>query len=168
MTKLVLAVDPGSTLSAYLIWTGKKIVDMGICENKALLEELEYSEGEIVKEEETFTDVTLVIEMPQCFGMAVGKSIFETIFWIGRFCQVWQGEFRRIYRSQVKMHFCNSMRAKDSNIRTAIIDLYGGKEKAIGKKSCPGPFYKVHRDEWSALAIAICFSETWIKFKEVE
>lgn len=155
MTKSVLAIDPGSQQSAYLIWTGKKIVDMGIWKNEDLLEELEYSEGEILKEEERLTDITLVIEMPQCFGMAVGKSVFETIFWIGRFCQAWEGEFKRIYRSQIKMYFCNSMRAKDTNIRQALIDRLG----PPGTKKNQGILYGVKRDLWSALAIAVYFLE---------
>ena len=52
--------------------------------------------------------------------------------------------------------FCNSAAAKDTNIRQALIDHYGGsKAEAIGVKAKPGPLYGIKADEWSALAIAL-------------
>ena len=154
----VIAVDPGSEQSAYLIWTGEKILDMGILENETLLRHfkpsfLVFSYG--LKP----SDLILLIEMPESFGMPVGKTIFETVFWIGRFCQTWQGEFKRVFRSQIKMHFCNSMRAKDSNIRQALINRFG----SPGTKKNPGILYGVKKDLWSALAIAVYFMEEGVE-----
>jgi len=57
------------------------------------------------------------------------------------------------------MHICGSARAKDQNIRQALIDRYGGKETAIGKKQNPGPLYGIKADEWQALGLAITFLE---------
>ena len=52
------------------------------------------------------------------------------------------------------------MRAKDSNIRQAVMDMYGSsKEVAIGNKKKPGPLYGVVKDIWSSLAIAITHTE---------
>ena len=51
------------------------------------------------------------------------------------------------------MRVCGSARAKDANIRQAIIDRCGGPESI--KKG--GPLYKVSGDVWSALAVAL----TW-------
>ena len=59
------------------------------------------------------------------------------------------------------MHFCNSVQAKDGNIRQALIDRFGGKEGAIGKKKTPGPLYGVHAHEWPALAVAVMASDNW-------
>ena len=56
-----------------------------------------------------------------------------------------------VYRKDIKMHFCNSMRAKDKNIRQVLIDRFG----APGRKKHPGKTYEVKRDLWSALAIAV-------------
>ena len=71
---------------------------------------------------------------------------------------------QQVYRKDVKMHLCGSMRAKDTNIRQAIIDRYpasgGGKCPQIGTKKEPGPLYGVSKDIWSALAVAITYSET--------
>ena len=54
----------------------------------------------------------------------------------------------------------NMTRFKAENIRTAILDRFGGKDSAIGKKANPGVLYGLSGDCWSALAIAITFHET--------
>ena len=111
----------------------------------------------------------LAVEMVASYGMAVGAEVFETCVWIGRFIQVWfEGgmiedayrEARLVYRREVKLALCGNSRAKDSNIRQAIIDRYGGKAGAIGKKKTPGPLYGITGDVWSALAVAITAAET--------
>jgi hypothetical protein len=61
-------------------------------------------------------------------------------------------------RRDVKMHICGQMKAKDSNIRAALIDRFGGKERAIGRKASPGPLFGITADRWAALALAI----TWL------
>ena len=55
------------------------------------------------------------------------------------------------------MYLCHSMKAKDGNIRQAILDLYGGKDVALGNKKRPGPLYGVSKDIWAALAVAITY-----------
>ena len=104
--------------------------------------------------------------MVQSFGMAVGAEVFETVFWIGRFIQAWSmgGAFdrwSRVYRKDIKLHLCGSMRAKDSNIRQAILDRFGGKTKALGSKREPGPLYGARSHIWSALAVAITWRDTY-------
>jgi len=64
----------------------------------------------------------------------------------------------RISRRAVKLHLCGSARAKDANIRQALIDRYGG-SAAIGRKAAPGPLYGVSKDVWSALAIAVTYQQ---------
>ena len=70
----------------------------------------------------------------------------------------------KVYRSEVKMKLCHSMRAKDGNIRQAIIDRYpatgGGAIPQIGTKNQPGPLYGISKDLWSALAVAITYEES--------
>jgi hypothetical protein len=103
--------------------------------------------------------------MIACYGMPVGATVFETCVWIGRFIEAWGDEFTKVYRKETKMHLCQTMRAKDSNIRQAIIDRYpatgGGKKPQIGTKAQPGPLYGVSKDVWAALAVAITFAETY-------
>ncbi len=111
----------------------------------------------------------LVVEMVQSFGMAVGESVFQTAFWAGRFIQAWDdwGEMRDcslLYRRDVKLHLCGSARAKDANIRQALIDKFpatgGGKQPVVGTKKQPGPLHGVKSHLWSALALAVTFAET--------
>lgn len=110
----------------------------------------------------------LAIEMVASYGMPVGAEVFDTCVWIGRFIECWlHGRFRTpasipslIYRRDVKLHLCGNARAKDGNVRQAIIDRYGGKQAAIGLKATPGPLYGMTGDCWQALAVAITAAET--------
>ena len=92
-------------------------------------------------------------------GMPVGRDVFMTVLWTGRFVQVWGDDstVSMISRREVKLSLCGSSRAKDPNIRQALIDRFGGKETAIGKKASPGPLYGVKGHEWSALALCITY-----------
>ncbi len=99
------------------------------------------------------------IEMIASYGMAVGREVFETCVWIGRFQEAIEqhgGLVRLIYRRDVKLYHCQSARANDANIRAALIDRYGpGRERAIGIKRSPGPLFGIKADVWSALAVAL-------------
>jgi hypothetical protein len=80
--------------------------------------------------------------------------------WIGRFVEAWRGSYTLMFRREVKLHLCGQARAKDPNVRQALIDRFGpGREKAIGTKKQPGPLYGVSADVWSALAVAVTWSE---------
>jgi hypothetical protein len=102
----------------------------------------------------------LVIEMIASYGMSVGAEVFETCFYIGRFFQTSIVPAHRLFRSEIKMHLCGNMRAKDANIRQALIDRFGpGKDRAVGTKANPGPLYGVKADVWAALALAVTFHD---------
>jgi hypothetical protein len=109
-------------------------------------------------------DAALAIEQIESFGMAVGREVFETVRWAGRFEQAWTargGAVCLVPRSAVKLELCRSRRARDSNIRTALLDRFGpGRQTAIGTRKVPGPLYGVSGDQWSALAVAITFAAT--------
>jgi hypothetical protein len=159
VSKHFIGIDPGPKDSAicvysksfnsntWYIWNFKKL------DNSAMLS---YLDNQIY----TLDGYRLVaIEMVACYGMAVGAEVFETAFWAGKFhdrvetrCDVLS---HLVYRKEVKINLCNSMKAKDANIRQAIIDRFGGKEKAIGNKKNPGQLYKMAGDCWAALAVAL-------------
>jgi len=146
----IFAIDPGPTQSGWCLLDDSGVADSGTTDNHVLLAR--------VKE----TNVTtLAIEMVASYGMAVGASVFETVRWIGRFQQAWRNPeaVQLAYRKDIKMHLCHSMRAKDANIRQALLDRFpatgGGKTPQIGTKSKPGPLYGVSGHAWSALAVAI-------------
>lgn len=157
----LLAIDPGPTQSAWLAFTDGRPVQFGICPNHELLSILE--EGIVAAD-------TLAIESVASYGMSVGADVFETCVWVGRFIQHWvthapgsdgdEQSVRRVYRKEVLLHLCGSARAKDKNVRQALIDRYGpGKEKAIGRKAAPGPLYGVTSHVWSALAVAVTVAD---------
>ena len=145
----IFAVDPGNELSAWCELSDGVLQDCGKEPNVVLLKRLR----------EMPASATLAVEMIASYGMPVGREVFETCLWIGRFIEAWErggGRYTLVYRRDVKLFHCESVRATDANIRAALIDRYGpGKEKAIGTKKTPGPLYGLKGDEWSALAVAL-------------
>jgi len=146
----ILAIDPGQTQSAWVWWDEvlQRPMQMGIRDNNEILGFLHSPE-------------IVAIEMVASYGMPVGKEVFETGFWIGRFYQKFyslrQGALPiLVYRKDIKLHFCNSIRAKDSNIRQVLIDRYG----KPGTKKNKGILYGVKKDIWSAVAIAVYVQDT--------
>lgn len=150
----LLAIDPGPERSAWLELENGRPANFAIMENADVLHIISTTDANM-----------LAIEGIASYGMAVGAEVFETCVWTGRFLQRWYDAARspllrarahRVYRRDVKLHLCGSARAKDPNVRQALIDMYGpGKEKAIGKKASPGPLYGVTSHVWSALAVAV-------------
>jgi hypothetical protein len=149
----VLAIDPGYEQSAYVLFDGRAVVEHAIEPNADLLRRLSsrWRGNEIS---------AIVLEQIESFGMAVGREVFETVFWTGRFfdrAQHTTPTVDRMPRRTVKLHLCQSARAQDSNIRVALLDRFGGKERAIGKKKSAGPLFGIKSHEWSALAIAVTY-----------
>jgi len=137
---ILLAIDPGNIKSAFVYYdTEKKIIlHKDILQNWEIIKSIDLNEED-----------QIVIEMIASYGMPVGKEVFETCVWIGRFIQAANipESVELIYRKDEKMFLCGSMKAKDSNIRQALIDLLG-KEKT---KGCA-------KDIWSALAVAVTYA----------
>ena len=151
----VLAIDPGTTESQFLIWDGGKVVDRGLLPNADLLGTLEHGY-------QWPPETAACIEMVASYGMPVGREVFETVYWVGRIDETLRRTGLipvRIYRQDVKLHLCQSARAKDGNVRQALIDRFGGKDAAIGRKATPGPLYGVSSHAWAALALAITFAD---------
>lgn len=152
--RTIFAIDPGPTESAVVIYDDyEKII---LRKDKLPNEDVLVL---IANKANHPLDLTIfAIEMIASFGMAVGKEVFETCVWIGRFVQQAQPliKARLVYRTEVKMHLCHSVRAKDANIRQALIDKLG----APGTKKNPGKTYGVAGDCWSALAVAVTAAET--------
>ncbi len=145
----IFAIDPGTTGSAFVFWDTEeeKLLEYGIAKNEELIDNIDYTNVDVA-----------VIEMVASYGMAVGQSVFETVYWIGRYAKELESnniDVVRVYRKQVCMTLCNSTRAKDSNIRQALIDRYGKQ----GTKKEPGVLYGISKDVWQALAIAIHWQE---------
>ena len=144
----ILAIDPGSSQSAWLRFDGTRPGAFGITANEVLVRALR-SGG--------LPDV-VVIEKVESYGMAVGAEVFDTVFWAGRFAEAAERvPVVLLPRRAVKLALCGDSRAKDANIRAALIDRFGG-PAAVGRKAAPGPLYGISRDVWSALAIAVTYT----------
>ena len=147
---ILLAIDAGSTESAYVLCNDKyEILDKGKVNNDEMLTIVQSGGYDV-----------LVLEMVACYGMAVGKEVFDTCVWIGRFWQASTTEERAyIYRKDEKMNLCNSMRAKDSNIRQALIDRFAKFDFKNGKgtKKKQDTFYGFKADMWAAYAVAVTY-----------
>lgn len=141
----VLAIDPGPVQSGWVIWDGETVVGCGVLGNADMLKLIRGDGRGIVS--------SMAIEMIASYGMAVGREVFDTCVWVGRFMQAWfaPDAVMLVYRKDVKSYLCGSMKAKDANIRQALIDKIGGK----GTKAAPGPTYAVKSHAWPALAVAV-------------
>lgn len=161
----LLAIDPGNEESAAVQFGEQGIVGFW----KATNEEARRNIYRLVDESLGPDGAAgsrryhLAIEMIASYGMPVGREVFETCVWIGRFIEAWGGPYTLVYRRDVKMFLCGNNAAKDANIRQALIDRYGGKDKAIGKKKAQGPLYGISSDVWSALAVGVTWMGTRAK-----
>ena len=144
---MILAIDPGNTQSAYALLDAElRPVSFGIMLNEMLLEKL-YSQ-------EFYYD-DLAIEMVASYGMPVGREVFDTVLWIGRFYEAAHGDKHLVFRMEEKINLCHDSRAKDANIRQALIDRFG----PVGTKKDPGWFYGVKKDVWAAIAVGVTLAD---------
>lgn len=152
---MILAIDPGSTETGFcLLRDDFTIIEKGKILNEDMIT--------FIKNAPSTADI--VIEMVASYGMAVGKTVFETCVWVGRFHQAGINGIRKIdkmYRKDIKMNICGMTRAKDSNIRQALVDRFsferhlekGGK----GTKKDPGFFFGFKSDIWAAFAVGVTY-----------
>lgn len=163
---IVLAIDPGPEESAWVLYDRRaglvcrqrqwRSHSFGHWHNSNVLEMV------ATRAKHGVHDDHLAIEMIASYGMPVGAEVFNTCVWIGRFIQAWSDwgrEYALVYRRDVKLHLCGQARAKDGNVRQALIDRFGGKAKAIGTKASPGALYGVSGDVWQALAVAVTWGD---------
>lgn len=136
---IILAIDPGTEQSA-LVQLGPDDYLCGfIIHNAELLDRLRHHPSRLYGPHAA--PEVLVCEMVQHYGsgLAVGKETFETVRWIGRFQEAVEsrgGRFKILYRPTIKSHLCGSAKAKDANVRQALIDRFGGDSVALKGKKC--------------------------------
>lgn len=159
----VLAIDPGNIKSGYVIAEYDenditRVLRAGKVENAEMMQ--------IIAES---AEMDFAIEMIAGMGMTVGKEVFDTCVWIGRF---WERALTRdfrtmryIYRREEKLCLCGSARAKDANIRQALADRYAPGHPNYGKgtKKLPGFFFGFSADMWAAMAVAATYYDKYIK-----
>lgn len=160
----VLALDPGNTFTGWCVIERDtlKPLSFGKTENRSLAQE--------VKSRLQFDE--FVIERVASYGMAVGKDIFQTCEWIGRFVQIASDRkipVSYVYRKDEKLHVCGDSRAKDSNIRMALVERFAQHDFKNGKgtKADPDWFYGFSgSDMYAAYCVGITYIEKGPSEKE--
>lgn len=156
----VFAIDPGNVQSAYCVIDAETLrpLDFGKVPNEELrgyIRDFRFDE-----------DDRAAVEMIQSYGMVVGKEVFYTAVWIGRFTECLDRKLYRpvdmIFRKDEKVHICRDSRAKDANIRRALIDRFAQHDLKNGKgtKKNPDWFYGFSADMWAAYAVGLTYIET--------
>lgn len=165
---LILAIDPANVQCGVVVLSTAEntLIFKGIVPNENINSVLEFVEEESIKRGNC--PVHVCIEMIASYGMSVGATVFETCVMIGRLLEKCEAFFDgqtpvRVYRKDIKMFICGSMKAKDGNIRQALIDIYG----EVGTKKAPNLFYndsqvKMSKDIWAALAVCHYYKNEYL------
>lgn len=158
----ILALDVGTERTAYtLLNSNYEILSSDIISNEELLIE--------IKKMKEFANI-FVFEEFASYGMPIGKTTMEAIKWNGRFIQkaldCGYKEIVPMLRKDVKINLCQTMKAKDTNIRVALVERYAKHDFKRGKgtKDNPDVLYGFKKDMYSSLAIAT----TYFDKKQIE
>lgn len=152
----VLAIDPGNVDSAFCIIDKETL--RPIMFDKVKNREL----SSMIQNELNYNE--FVIERVQSYGMAVGRDVFQTCEWIGRFVQIavmFHKPVFYIHRKDEKLHICGDSRAKDANIRRALIDRFATIDFKNGKgtKNKQDFFYGFKADIWQSYCTGLTYIE---------
>jgi len=151
----LLAIDPGNIQSAYVLMDEDyRPLEFGKVDNDAIFQQIAYHKLR--------TEATVAIEMIASYGMPVGREVFDTCVWIGRFTQFADANgltVSQVFRADVKLNLCGSSRAKDGNVRQALIDRFAHHDMKNGKgvKANPDWFYGFKADVWAAYAVGTTY-----------
>lgn len=137
---IYLGIDPGPVTSTAVAFDGRCVIEVRELPMKDLADWIVRSTRQ----------QTVACEWVESFGMAVGQEVFRTVHAIG-LLTAYVDDLRLIPRRDVKLNLCQSPRAKDKNVRQALIDRLG----PVGTKKAPGPCYGVSTHAWAALAVAV-------------
>lgn len=160
---MILAIDPGNFESAYVLLDDNlKPIEFGKFVNENVRQELRRNI------EKYRYKLKIAIEMVASYGMAVGREVFETCVWIGRFVEMTEQyniNANYIYRKDEKMNLCHSMKANDSTITQALADrfAYGIRNHGKGTKKDPGWFYGFKKDIWQAYAVGVTYNDLYLE-----
>lgn len=176
-------VDPGTEKSGFVLFDDEQNRVVFSCEFKnevirSILRSGSYFPN--IPSVETWD--TFFIEDIEGMGLEVGKNVFQTVKWLGKFIEAYEYSTKKkaieIFRGDEKITLCgaktfvNPITGKrkavsDSQIRKAVIDRFspigGGKTPQVGTKKDPGPLYGVTGHCWQALAVLITGLENFKK-----
>jgi len=119
MTPLVIGIDPGTKQSAYVEWDGEWIQEIGTEPNPQVAKYLR----DVARR--TGRATCVVFEAIESYGMPIGRTTLETVFWTGRLFQIARdtlgpAQVSRLPRRAVKKHLGVGS-GGDKQVRAALI-----------------------------------------------
>ena len=154
-----MAIDPGNIESAYCVIDEDDF-------KPVMFDKIDNRDLESMMCEGAFIDArSFVIERVASYGMPVGREVFDTCEWIGRFTQIIRMKYSMnpnfVYRIDEKEVICHDTRASDANIRRALIDRFAKHDLRNGKgtKKKPDWFYGFKADVWAAYSVGLTYLE---------
>lgn len=150
----LLAIDPGNTRS------GWALIDPDTCRPEQVgLTANDDLRALLLRRPRLITPGgRVVIEQVKSYGMPVGSEVFDTCVWIGRFTEiVGPARVELLDRQTVRLHHCHDTKAKDINVRRAMIDRFapGVRNSGRGTLAEPGWFAGFTGDIWQAYALGV-------------
>ena len=100
----LLAIDPGSEQSAFVITDGERIYGRGICANEVIVQDI----GPGPKWRDMQRPQHLAIETLHTRGMPTAQQEMDMQLWAGRFIQAAGLPFTKIRRIDEKIVLCGS------------------------------------------------------------
>ena len=155
----VIAIDPGNMESGVCVVDADSYKPMFASKlENAVVPAVMFEHSDKLREDGI--EVRVAIEMVASYGMPVGKEVFDTCVWIGRFIEnakLMDLDYELVYRKDEKLAICHSPNANDATIRQALVDrfAYGVPNYGKGSKKEPGWFYGFKADIWSSYAVAV-------------
>lgn len=147
----ILAIDPGSRESGYVVWDVKeqRPEKFGHIPNEAL----------VLICRNYQKDWPVAIEQIRGYGIVAGDDTFDTCEASGRFREAHEAHFGKVYlvpRKDIKRHLCGNTTTNDKYVRMALVDRFG----EPGTKKAPGKLYGISGHLWAALAVAVTCMDT--------
>ena len=153
----IIGIDPGSEKSAYVLYDTEQ--RQAVCKDHWDNETMRcYLASYCEWQHNGLRPTYLAIEQVCCYGVRVGRSVFDTVFWSGRFVECWGDEFKMLSKQQISQALCGKGSGiNKTDIHNAIYDMFGGsRSSACGTKKKPGPLYGIKGPHlWDALAVAL-------------
>ena len=129
---MLIAIDPGPERSGYVDILSAAFVHAEWLDNDVLADRLSFSD---------ISERPLVQEGFLSYGLPIGKTTMKSLWWAGVFAQAWgRDRSHELNQSEIRQTlFADSgLRRQDQpkNLYPTILELYGGKEKAVGGARC--------------------------------
>ncbi len=154
---VILAIDPGTTQSGWVLLDGSRILDAAIEDNAAVRARLrDWHDGARVGEV-PFLGAVVIERIEPRYGLRMGWETIRTCELVGALCEA-TGPLpvALLTRSSILRHLGVAIRGSaDSGVRAALMDRWGG--AASVRKG--GPLAGIRTHLWAALAVGVTWAE---------